>query len=175
MAGSSLDSIVVVGTAWTERARYKEPTGDKKAVFSFSVSTTESVRNPSTNEWEHGEYTNHYVTVFGKQAENCRKEIHNKDHVIVIGRNRTHSYEKDGEKRYSTDLIADHVGLSLYWARDRDDDGSGSSSNRSSARSEGTDSGSSQESNRFAGSTGDDGSADTDMFFGNDDDSKLFD
>lgn len=174
MAGSSLDNAVVVGTAWTDRARFKEASGDRKAVFSFSVSSTERVRNPNTNEWEDKGHTNHYVTVFGPQAEHCRKEIHNKDHVIVIGRNSTHSYEKDGETRYSTDLIADFVGLSLYWELDRDDNGSGSSSNGSSTRSENTNSGSSKPRDPFGDSAGDDNPTDTDQFFGSNDDSALF-
>lgn len=49
------------------------------------------------------------VVVFGKQAENCNKYLSKGKMVGVQGRIQTGSYEKDGQKVYTTDVIADRV------------------------------------------------------------------
>ena len=46
---------------------------------------------------------------FGKTAENMGKYVHKGDMVGVSGRIQTGSYEKDGQKVYTTDVIADEV------------------------------------------------------------------
>lgn len=38
--------------------------------------------------------------------------------VIVVGSVQTRSYEKNGEKRYITEVIADRVGIQLVKAKD---------------------------------------------------------
>lgn len=49
------------------------------------------------------------VSVFGKQAENCEKYISKGSLVGVEGEIRTGSYEKDGKKVYTTEVIASRV------------------------------------------------------------------
>ena len=49
------------------------------------------------------------VTVFGKQAENCERFLDKGRLVAVSGKIQTGSYEKDGMKVYTTDVIADKV------------------------------------------------------------------
>ena len=49
------------------------------------------------------------VTVFGKQAENCEKFISKGKKIAVTGKIVTGSYEKDGRKVYTTDVVADRV------------------------------------------------------------------
>ena len=50
------------------------------------------------------------VVVFGKQAENCERFLRKGSQVGVQGRIQTGSYEnKDGNKVYTTDVIADRV------------------------------------------------------------------
>lgn len=49
------------------------------------------------------------VIVFGTQAENCNKFIGKGKLVGVKGRLQTGSYEKDGQKYYTTDVIAERV------------------------------------------------------------------
>lgn len=49
------------------------------------------------------------VTVFGKQAENVATYCKKGAMVGVQGRIQTGSYEKDGQKIYTTDVIADRV------------------------------------------------------------------
>lgn len=49
------------------------------------------------------------VTVFGKQAESCEKYLAKGRRVAITGRLVTGSYEKDGKKIYTWDVIADRV------------------------------------------------------------------
>ncbi len=49
------------------------------------------------------------VTVFGRIAENCEKYLVKGSKVCVSGRIQTGSYEKNGQKIYTTDVIADSI------------------------------------------------------------------
>ena len=49
------------------------------------------------------------VVVFGKQAENCERYLSKGKLVGIEGRLQTGSYEKDGRKVYTTDVIANRV------------------------------------------------------------------
>ena len=49
------------------------------------------------------------VVVFGKQAENCEKYLDKGRQVAVQGRIQTGSYEKDGHKVFTTEVVADRV------------------------------------------------------------------
>ena len=55
------------------------------------------------------------VTVFGKTAENCEKYLKKGLQVGVQGKIQTGSYEKDGVKHYTTDVIAERIHF-LQWA-----------------------------------------------------------
>ncbi len=56
------------------------------------------------------------VVVFGKQAENCEKYLHKGLKVAIQGHIQTGSYEKDGKKVYTTDVVADRVEF-IEWAK----------------------------------------------------------
>ena len=49
------------------------------------------------------------IVVFGKQAENCEKYLAKGSQAGITGRIQTGSYEKDGRKVYTTDVIAGRV------------------------------------------------------------------
>ena len=49
------------------------------------------------------------VTVWGESAENCSKYLAKGRSVYVEGRLQTRSYDKDGQKHYATDVVADRV------------------------------------------------------------------
>jgi single-strand DNA-binding protein len=49
------------------------------------------------------------VVVWDKQAENCEKYLSKGSAVIVEGRISVRSYEKDGQKRYATEIVAQTV------------------------------------------------------------------
>ena len=49
------------------------------------------------------------IICFGKTAENCEKYLKKGRMVGIQGRIQTGSYEKDGHKVYTTDIVADRV------------------------------------------------------------------
>ena len=49
------------------------------------------------------------VTVWGKQAENCVIYLSKGRLVAISGRIQTGSYEKDGERKYTTEVVAERV------------------------------------------------------------------
>lgn len=49
------------------------------------------------------------IVVFGKQAENCEKYTGKGLKVAVSGRLQTGSYEKNGQKHYTADVVASRV------------------------------------------------------------------
>lgn len=49
------------------------------------------------------------TTVYGKQAENICRYMDKGRQVAISGRIQTGSYEKDGKKIYTIDIIGDHV------------------------------------------------------------------
>lgn len=48
-------------------------------------------------------------TAFGKQAENIEKFVKKGNRLAVLGRIQTGSYEKEGQKIYTTDVIVENA------------------------------------------------------------------
>lgn len=76
-------------------------------VCSFSLATNRVYNDRDGNRQESTDF--HNVAVFGKQAENCSKYLNKGNSAYVEGRLQTRSWEKDGQKQYRTEIIADRV------------------------------------------------------------------
>lgn len=76
-------------------------------VCSFSLATNRVYNDRDGNRQESTDY--HNIAVFGKQAENCSKYLNKGNSAYVEGRLQTRSWEKDGQKHYRTEIIADRV------------------------------------------------------------------
>jgi single-strand DNA-binding protein len=59
------------------------------------------------------------ITVWRGQAENCAKYLQKGRLVAVAGRIQTGSYDKDGQRVYTTDVVADEVRF-LEWGEKRE-------------------------------------------------------
>lgn len=59
------------------------------------------------------------VVAFGKQAESCEKYLEKGRLVAVEGKIQTGSYEKNGQKVYTTDVIANRVEF-LEWGEKKE-------------------------------------------------------
>ena len=82
--------------------------GADQAVLRLRLATTESYFDKRTNERK--ERTDwHNVVLFGKRAEALQKILAKGSTIFVEGRLQTSSYEKDGQKLYKTDVIANNV------------------------------------------------------------------
>lgn len=80
-------------------------TNDHMAIASFSI----AINRPPKKDGTEGGADFPRVTVFGKQAENCERFLHRGSKVGIVGKIQTGSYEKDGQKVYTTDIVADRV------------------------------------------------------------------
>jgi single-strand DNA-binding protein len=87
------------------------------AVTKLKVLVNEQWKDPAGNDQKHVE--SYMVVVFNGNAEASGNYLSKGSKVFVRGRNRTRNYEKDGGKRYVTELIADTV-VFLDTAKDAD-------------------------------------------------------
>lgn len=85
-------------------------TGGGQAVLNIRLATTESYLDKDRQRQERTEW--HSVVVWGKRAEGLGKILKKGDRIFVEGGLRTSSYEKDGDKRYKTEVVAQNVILS---------------------------------------------------------------
>lgn len=76
-------------------------------VCSFSLATNRVYNDRDGKRQEATDY--HNIVVFGKQAENCAKYLAKGSSAYVEGRMQTRSWEKDGQKQYRTEVVADRV------------------------------------------------------------------
>jgi single-strand DNA-binding protein len=98
----SVNKVILIGRLGADPELKHTPAG--KAVCNLSLATDEYAGKdqPKRTEW-------HRVTVWGEQAESCAKFLSKGRETYVEGRLQTRSWEKDGQKRYSTDVVADRV------------------------------------------------------------------
>ena len=77
------------------------------AITNLRVATNERVKDG--DQWkDHTEW--HTIVVFGKQAENYEQYLDKGSKVAVEGKIRTRQWDdKEGNKRYSTEIVADRV------------------------------------------------------------------
>ena len=84
--------------------------GIKVATFSLATSTggyksKEGKEIPEVTQW-------HNIIAWRGLAELCEKFIHKGDKIEIIGTIQYREYEKDGQKRYVTDIVASDIILS---------------------------------------------------------------
>jgi single-strand DNA-binding protein len=89
----------------------KEPeikmVGENK-VASFSVATSEKHKDKATGEIKE-ETEWHNVVIWGKVAEVVEKYVKKGDLIYVSGKHKTRSWEKDGVKKFASELLADKI------------------------------------------------------------------
>jgi single-strand DNA-binding protein len=105
MAG--INKVIIVGNLGGDPEVRYTPSGS--AVANFNVATSESWKDKNTGEKkERTEW--HRIVVWGKLGELCGEYLSKGRQVYVEGRLQTRSYDdKDGVKRYMTEIIATDV------------------------------------------------------------------
>lgn len=100
-------------------------TAGGQAVLKLRLATTESYLDKSNTRQERTEW--HQVTVWGKRGEALSRILSKGSSIFVEGSIRTSSYDKDGEKRYRTEIVANNIILAGGRRSDgaRDDAGGG--------------------------------------------------
>jgi single-strand DNA-binding protein len=107
------NSVTIVGNVTRDPELRFTPTGQATATFGVAVNRVWTDR--ATNERkEQVSYFN--VVTWRELAENVAESISKGARVIVTGRIEQRSWETNGEKRTTVEIIADEIGPSLRWA-----------------------------------------------------------
>lgn len=76
-------------------------------VVNFSIATNRVFRDRDGKKQEQTDF--HNVVVFGRQADTVNQYLKKGSGVFVEGRLQTRSWEKEGQKMYRTEVVADRV------------------------------------------------------------------
>jgi len=104
-------TMTLVGNLVADPELRYTPAG--QPVARIRVASTPRFRDNATGEWKDGESLFLTCNAWRQLAENVAESLERGSRVIVTGRLRQRSYEKDGEKRTVYELEADEVAVSL--------------------------------------------------------------
>lgn len=122
---ASVNKAIVLGNLGRDPELRHTQSG--KAVCTLRIATNESWQDQSGERQERTEW--HQVVVWGRQAENCNQYLKKGRSVFIEGRIQTRKWQdKDGNDRYSTEIVADRVQFVGGGARDGGGDSYGDSS-----------------------------------------------
>lgn len=76
-------------------------------VCSFSIATNRVYTGKDGKKQEQTDF--HNVVVFGRQADTVAQYLKKGSSAFIEGRLQTRSWEKDGQKQYRTEIVADRV------------------------------------------------------------------
>lgn len=101
-----LNKVLLIGTLGDEPTIRTTPSG--KNVATLSIVTNDARRNIDTGEIiETSEW--HHIVMWNKLAETANKYLHKGSLIYVEGKLRTRSYDKNGQKHYVTEVVADDM------------------------------------------------------------------
>jgi len=101
----SVNKVILIGNLGADPELKYTPSS--RALCNLRIATTDVFKDKGGQRQERTEW--HRVTVWGDQAENCSKYLSKGRSVYIEGRLQTRSYDKDGQKHYATDVVADRV------------------------------------------------------------------
>lgn len=101
-----LNKVMLIGNLGQDpELRY---TQGNTAVMNMRIATTESFLNRDNERQERTEW--HTVVLWGKRGEGLQKILTKGNRIFVEGRLQTRSWEdKQGQKRYTTEVVATNV------------------------------------------------------------------
>ena len=106
MASRGVNKVILVGNLGNDPEVRYMPNGN--AVANVSLATSESWKDKSTGEQQ--EKTEwHRVVFFNRLAEIVEQYVKKGTKLYVEGRLQTRSWEQDGVKRYSTEVVANEM------------------------------------------------------------------
>jgi single-strand DNA-binding protein len=97
--------VMLIGNLTRDPEMKALPNGG--SVTSFSIATNHSWKDKNGQKQESTEY--HNIVTFGKTAESCAQYLKKGQSAMVEGRIQTRTWEKDGQKQYRTEIVADSV------------------------------------------------------------------
>jgi single-strand DNA-binding protein len=104
--GRSVNKVTLIGTLGRDPEVRFLPNGNP--VANISLATDESYKDKATGQKvEQTEW--HRLTVYGKLAEICQTYLTKGSKAYFEGKLRTREWEKDGVKRYSTEIVVNDM------------------------------------------------------------------
>ncbi|MEK7613431.1 MAG: single-stranded DNA-binding protein [Patescibacteria group bacterium] len=100
-----LNKVFVAGNLTRDPELKALPSGS--SVCTFSVATNRVWFDQNKQKQEAVEY--HNIVVFGRQAETSAQYLKKGSGVLIEGRIQTRSWEKEGQKQYRTEIVAERV------------------------------------------------------------------
>jgi single-strand DNA-binding protein len=136
---ASLNKVILIGNLGRDPETRYLPNGDN--VTNISIATSETWKDKNGEKQEKTEW--HRVTLFRRLGEIASEYLKKGSQVYVEGRIEYREYEKDGVKRYSTDIIASEMKMmgARQGAGEPGDRDSGSTSERPARSSSGASAG----------------------------------
>ena len=112
-----MNKVILIGNLTRDPELTETASG--VAVCRFSIAVSRDYASADGNR--ETDFFN--ITVWNKQAENCGKYLKKGNKVAIVARLQNRSYEdKDGVKRYVTDIIASEVEFLTPKGAQGDDD-----------------------------------------------------
>jgi single-strand DNA-binding protein len=105
---ASVNKVILIGNLGADPETRYLPSGD--AVANIRMATTDVWKDKTGEKQEHTEW--HRVAFFGKLAEIAGEYLKKGSPVYIEGRIRTRKWQdKEGQDRYSTEIVADRMQL----------------------------------------------------------------
>lgn len=102
MASRGINKVIIVGNLGQDpEVRYS---AQGSAIANITVATSESWRDKASGE-ERQKTEWHRVAIFGKLAEVAGEYLRKGSQVYLEGQLQTRKYEKDGQDRYTTEVV----------------------------------------------------------------------
>lgn len=103
---ASVNKVILIGNLGKDPELRYTPGG--QAVASFPLATSEKWRDKEGVMQDNTEW--HNIVVWGRQAETAKEYLAKGRQVYIEGRIQTRSWDdKDGNKRYTTEVVAQRV------------------------------------------------------------------
>lgn len=104
--GRSVNKVTLIGNLTKDVELRYMPNGDP--VANIGLATDESYTSKETGQKvEAVEF--HHITIYGKLAEICHKYLKKGSRAYFEGKLKTREWEKDGVKRYTTEIVANDM------------------------------------------------------------------
>lgn len=100
-----INTVILYGNLTRDPELRALPSGMN--VCSFSIATNRTFTGKDGKKQEQVDF--HNIVVFGRQADNVAQYMKKGSGVFIEGRLQSRSWEKDGQKQYRTEVVADRV------------------------------------------------------------------
>jgi single-strand DNA-binding protein len=102
MSKGSLNKVMIIGKLGQDPELKYTPQG--ASVCSFSIATDEGYKDSNGNQVDRTEW--HRIVIWRKLAEIAGQYLKKGSLVYIEGKLQTRSWDKDGQKHYTTEIVA---------------------------------------------------------------------